>query len=35
MMFKNKQQPPKWFMRPEISKMIIDEINSGNQIFFE
>lgn len=28
-----KKQPPSWFMRPEISAMILKEIKSGNTVF--
>lgn len=28
-------QPPEWFMRPEISKMIIDKIKKGEKVFVE
>jgi len=27
------EQPPAWFMRPEISQMIIDCINNGEEVF--
>ncbi|MEK6844005.1 MAG: sulfate adenylyltransferase [Nanoarchaeota archaeon] len=29
------QQPPEWFMRPEISKIIIDKIKNGEKVFVE
>ncbi len=32
-MFESKQQPPDWFMRPEISQIILDAIAKGEQVF--
>jgi len=32
-MLEQKQMPPDWFMRPEISKMIIEDINKGEEVF--
>lgn len=32
-MFNEGKQPPDWFMRKEVSKMILDNIKSGNEIF--
>jgi len=31
--FRKGCSPPKWFMRPEISKMILEEIKSGKPVF--
>ncbi len=28
-------QPPEWFMRPEISKIILDKIKNGEKVFVE
>lgn len=28
-------QPPEWFMRPEISQMIVDKIKNGEKVFVE
>jgi len=30
---KSGQQPPGWFMRPEISNIIIDKLNKGENVF--
>ena len=27
------KQPPEWFMRPEISAMILDELRTGKDVF--
>ena len=32
-LLKNQIKPPSWFMRPEISKMIIDSIKDGEEVF--
>jgi ATP sulfurylase/adenylyl-sulfate kinase len=32
-MLQKKKAPPEWFMRPEISKMIIEAINKGEEVF--
>jgi len=32
-MFKNGKMPPDWFMRPEISQMIVKAIKKGEQVF--
>jgi ATP sulfurylase len=32
-MFNEGKQPPDWFMRKEVSKMILENITSGNEIF--
>ena len=34
-MFERGESPPEWFMRPEISKMIIDSLRAGYQVFVE
>ena len=34
-MLKSGQQPPAWLMRPEISEMIINCINQGEEVFYE
>ena len=34
-MFEAGEQPPSWFMRPEISQMIIDAIKNGEKAFVE
>ena len=33
--FKNFNSPPEWFMRPEISKMIINELKAGKEVFIK
>jgi pyruvate kinase len=30
---KSRKQPPEWFMRPEISNIIIDKLNKGDNVF--
>ena len=32
-LFNNYKSPPKWFMRPEISKMIINALKEGKEVF--
>jgi ATP sulfurylase len=32
-MFLNGERPPSWFMRPEISNIVLDAIKSGEQVF--
>jgi sulfate adenylyltransferase len=32
-LFERGQPPPSWFMRPEISQIILDAINRGEEIF--
>lgn len=32
-MFEHGKQPPEWFMRPEISSMILDASNRGEEVF--
>jgi len=32
-MFEAGKQPPEWFMRPEISQMIIDSVKKGEEVF--
>ncbi|MBR9706801.1 sulfate adenylyltransferase [Candidatus Pacearchaeota archaeon] len=32
-MFEDGKMPPEWFMRPEISKIIMDSIKKGEQVF--
>ena len=32
-LFKSGKYPPKWFMRPKISKMIMDSINNKMDVF--
>jgi sulfate adenylyltransferase len=34
-MLKKGERPPEWFMRPEISKIIIDRIRDGKKVFVE
>ena len=34
-LFKNGLEPPEWFMRPEISKLITDKIRNGGRVFVE
>ncbi len=34
-MFENKEQPPEWFMRPEISATIIEAIRNSEEVFVE
>lgn len=34
-MLVNGQQPPEWFMRPEISQLILDKIKNGEKVFVE
>lgn len=34
-MLLNGIQPPAWFMRPEISQMILDKMKSGEKVFVE
>ncbi len=34
-MLKSYKQPPEWFMRPEISEMIINKIKNGEKVFVE
>ncbi|MDH3692422.1 MAG: sulfate adenylyltransferase, partial [Gammaproteobacteria bacterium] len=34
-MFERKEAPPSWFMRPEISEMILQAINNGEQVFVD
>jgi len=34
-MFKKSKIPPAWFMREEISRMIISDINDGKEVFVE
>lgn len=34
-MLKKGEQPPEWFMRKEISNLIIDKIKSGEKVFVE
>jgi len=33
--FKLAQAPPAWFMRPEVSRIILDAVNSGQEVFVE
>ncbi|MBI2043926.1 sulfate adenylyltransferase [Candidatus Pacearchaeota archaeon] len=33
--FQAGAQPPEWFMRPEISKMILDKLKNGEKVFVE
>ncbi len=32
-MFEDGKAPPEWFMRPEISKMILDALRKGKEVF--
>ena len=32
-MFLKGQAPPSWFMRPEISRMVLNALKSGKQVF--
>jgi len=32
-MFEKGEMPPDWFMRPEVSRIILDAIESGEQVF--
>jgi ATP sulfurylase len=32
-MFLKGESPPVWFMRPEISNIVLDSVNNGNQVF--
>jgi len=32
-MFEAGQVPPEWFMRPEISRMIVDSVKKGEEVF--
>ena len=32
-MLQKKELPPQWFMRPEVSKLIIDKIENGEDVF--
>lgn len=32
-MFEAQQVPPEWFMRPEISQMIVDAVKRGEEVF--
>lgn len=32
-MLKKGEMPPEWFMRPEISEMILDSVNNGEEVF--
>jgi ATP sulfurylase len=32
-MFLRGETPPEWFMRPEISKLILDAVLAGEQVF--
>ena len=34
-MFEAGQAPPEWFMRPEISQIIIDAVKKGEEVFVE
>ena len=34
-MFLRGEQPPSWFMRPEISKIVLDAVKKGEQVFEE
>ena len=34
-LFQNGIEPPEWFMRPEISKLILDRIKNGERVFVE
>ncbi len=34
-MLQKGEMPPEWFMRPEISKMIVDKIKNGEKVFVE
>ena len=34
-MFNEKKAPPKWYMRPEISKMIIDSLIAKEEVFIK
>ena len=34
-MFLEGKQPPEWFMRPEISQMIIDAVKNGEEVFVD
>jgi len=34
-MLQGGNSPPDWFMRPEISKIIIDKIKNGEKVFVE
>jgi len=34
-MFLQGKNPPEWFMRPEISKIILDKLKSGEKVFVE
>ena len=33
--FKEGKQPPEWFMRKEVSNMILDDLKSGKKVFVE
>lgn len=32
-MLLERKQPPKWFLRPEISRMIMDKVRKGEEVF--
>jgi ATP sulfurylase len=32
-MFESGETPPVWFMRPEISKIIVDAVVNGEEVF--
>ena len=32
-MFLKGERPPSWFMRPEISNIVLDAVNRGEQVF--
>ena len=34
-MLQKGEMPPEWFMRPEISQIILDKINNGEKVFVE
>jgi ATP sulfurylase len=34
-MFLRGESPPSWFMRPEISEIVLDALNDGKQVFEE
>jgi sulfate adenylyltransferase len=32
-MFERGERPPSWFMRPEISNIVLDSVKNGKQVF--
>ncbi len=32
-MFLRGERPPSWFMRPEISNIVLDALKNGDQVF--